>query len=218
MFPLGSASREPYDFPTVTVALIVVNVVAFVLELLGGNAFIYQWSLVPANILARQDLHAILTSIFMHSGWVHILGNMIFLWSFGPVLEDLLGFIPFFLFYLLGGLAATFAHIVSDPGSQIPLLGASGAIAAVMGGFLVTFPKDEIRVLFLGYYSRVALVPAWLMVGVWILIQLLSGIAELNTTQIGGVAYMAHIGGFVFGMIFVRLFQTKARRRERDLE
>jgi len=220
MIPLGDASRRTISFPIVTLAIIVLNAFMFMLELMGGDSFINHWSLVPAHITAGQDWITILTSMFMHAGWEHILGNMLFFWVFAPEIEDVMGSLPFLIFYLLGGLAATFAQIIVDPTSTIPNLGASGAIAAVMGIFLITYPRDRIRtVVFLGWFTRITFLPAILMVGVWFLTQVFSEVGALASVDTGGgVAYMAHIGGFVFGMLFGRLFESHQRRQMQDLE
>jgi len=219
MIPLGDADRRPLRFPLITTLIIGANVLVFLLELAGGDAFINQWSLVPADIVAGRNWITILTSMFMHAGWLHILGNMLFFWVFGPEIEDVMGPLRYLVFYLLGGLAATFAQIVIDSASTTPNLGASGAIAAVMGAFLVTYPRDRIRtVLLLGWFSQVTFVPAIILVGLWFLTQLFSEVGALVQTQTGGVAYMAHIGGFVFGAIVARLFESRRRREQQGLE
>jgi membrane associated rhomboid family serine protease len=220
MIPLGDETRRPIQFPIITLAIIAANAFVFVLELQGGDAFINRWALVPAQIVAGRDWITILTSMFMHGGWLHILGNMLFFWVFGPEIEDVMGPLPFLAFYLLGGLAATAAQVLIDPTSTVPNLGASGAIAAVMGAFLITYPRDKIRtVVFLGWFARIAFLPAILMVGLWFLTQLFSEVGAL--AQVGGdqgVAYMAHIGGFAFGMLVCRLFESRRRRRLQGLE
>ena len=220
MIPIGDSSRRPINFPIMTVALIGVNAFVFVLELLGGDAFINTWSLVPAAILTPHGLITVFTSMFMHEGWEHILGNMLFFWVFAPEIEDVMGSGPFLVFYLLGGIAATVAQVWIDPTSTIPNLGASGAIAAVMGAFLITYPRDKIRtVVFLGWFSRVTFLPAVVMVGLWFVTQLFSEVGALAQVETdGGVAYMAHIGGFVFGMLVCRLFESRRRRRLEQLE
>lgn len=220
MIPLGDASRRTINFPITTLTIIAVNAIVFILELMGGDQFINYWSLVPANITTPHGLTTIITSMFMHAGWEHILGNMLFFWVFGPEIEDVMGPLPFLIFYLLGGLAATLAQVAIDPTSTIPNLGASGAIAAVMGGFLITYPRDKIRtVVFLGWFVRVTFLPAILMVGLWFLIQLFSEVGALAQVQSGGgVAYMAHVGGFIFGLLTVRLFESRRRRRLQGLE
>lgn len=219
MIPLSDASRRTVNFPWMTVLIIVLNAIAFFFELIGGDALIITWSMVPARIVAGQDWITILTAMFMHAGWAHILGNMLFLWVFGPQIEDVMGPLRYVAFYLLGGLAATFAQIVIDPASMVPNLGASGAIAAVMGAFLITFPNDRIRtILFLGWFYRVTLVPAIVLVGLWFLTQLLSEVGALAQVQSGGVAYMAHIGGFIFGALLARFFETRYRRAAQGLD
>ncbi|HTX79606.1 MAG TPA: rhomboid family intramembrane serine protease [Longilinea sp.] len=216
MIPLGDASRRPIHFPFMTLAIISVNAFVFILELIGGDDFINYWSLTPANIMTTHGILTIFTSMFMHAGWEHILGNMLFFWVFAPEIEDVMGSLPFLIFYLLGGLAATFAQVIVDPTSTIPNLGASGAIAAVMGAFLITYPRDKIRtVVLIGWFARITFLPAILMVGLWFLTQLFSEVGALAqvTGDDGGVAYMAHIGGFIFGMLACRLFETRRRRR-----
>jgi membrane associated rhomboid family serine protease len=159
--------------------------------------------------------------MFMHAGWEHIIGNMVFFWAFGPEVEDLMGPLPFLIFYLLGGVAATVAQVAIDPTSIVPNLGASGAIAAVMGAFLVTYPRDQIKtVVIIGWFVRVTFLPAIVMVGLWFLTQLFSEVGALAQVQgtDSGVAYMAHIGGFIFGMLACRLFESRRRRRLQGLE
>ena len=219
MIPLGDASRRPLHMPFVTWTIILVNAFVFVLELLGGDPFILRWSLVPATVVAGHAWITVLASMFLHQGWAHILGNMVFLWSFGPEIEDVMGPARYLLFYLLGGLAATVAQVVVDPHSTVPNLGASGAIAAVMGIFLITYPRDEIRtILLLGWFVRITFVPAAALVGLWIVTQLFSEAGSIMTAQAGGVAYMAHIGGFLFGILLGRLFESRERRAEEGLD
>ncbi len=211
VIPLTDVSRRPGSFPRVTAVIILVNALVFVLELFGGDAFVTRWSLVPANIVAGKDWITILTAMFMHGSWSHILGNMVFLWAFGPEIEDSMGASRYLVFYLLGGLAATAAQIAAGPASTVPNLGASGAIAAVMGAFLVTYPRDRIRsILMIFVFIRVTYVPAALLIGVWFLIQFvnLGAVGKLPT---GGVAYAAHVGGFIFGAVAARLFEQPER-------
>ncbi len=215
MIPLNDASRRPMRVPIATILIIGLNALVFVMELAGGDNFILRWSLVPADILAGRHLETILTSMFMHEGWEHIIGNMVFLWAFGPEIEDVMGAGRYLVFYLLGGLAATFAQVIVDPTSTIPNLGASGAIAAVMGAFLVTYPRDQIRtVVLVGWFTRVTFVPAVVLVGMWIITQLFSEVGALMTIDTSGVAYMAHIGGFIFGALTARLFESQGRVTE----
>lgn len=219
MIPLGDADRRPLRLPLITALIIGANVLVFLLELAGGDAFVNRWSLVPADIVAGRNWITILTSMFMHAGWIHIIGNMLFFWVFGPEIEDVMGPVRYLVFYLLGGLAATVAQVAIDPASTVPNLGASGAIAAVMGAFLITYPRDRIRtVLLLGWFSQVAFVPAIILVGLWFLTQVFSEVGALVQTQTGGVAYMAHVGGFAFGAIAARLFESRRRRAQQGLE
>lgn len=220
MIPVSDASRRPLHFPVMTLLIIVANALVFLLELAGGDAFIGRWSFVPAQVAAGHNWITILTAMFLHAGWMHILGNMLFLWVFGPEIEDVMGSLRYLLFYLLGGLAATLAQIVVDPTSTVPNLGASGAIAAVMGAFLITYPRDQIRtILLLGWFAKVTFVPAIVLVGLWFLTQVFSQIGTIGAMQTGGgVAYMAHIGGAIFGAVFARLFETRQRRAEAGLE
>jgi membrane associated rhomboid family serine protease len=211
VIPLGDASRRPTRFPVITIALIVVNALVFLLELNGGDAFVKQWSVIPADIVAGHHWITILTSMFMHGSWSHIIGNMIFLWAFGPEIEDAMGPLRYLAFYLLGGLVAMLAQIVANPHSTVPNLGASGAIAAVMGGFLVTYPGDRIRtLLFFFVFVQIRFIPAVLLIGFWFVTQLFSA-GEVAQVQTGGVAYVAHIGGAVFGAVTARLFEDSQR-------
>lgn len=219
MVPLSDVSRRPLHFPGVTLAIIVVNVLVFLLELSGGDAFVQHWALIPADVVAGHHWITLLTSMFMHGGWLHILGNMLFLWVFGPQIEDVMGSGRYLAFYLLGGLVAGAAEIAVTPHSQVLSLGASGAIAAVMGVFLITYPRDRIKtVLILGWFARVTFVPAIVMMVLWFLTQVVSEMGVLATTQAqsGGVAYMAHVGGFLFGALIGRLFEDPHRLEEQN--
>jgi len=211
MIPLTDASRRPAHFPIVTTCIIVTNLFVFVLELNGGDAFVLQWSVIPANIMAGHRWITILTAMFMHGSWSHIIGNMIFLWAFGPEIEDAMNPWRYLAFYLLGGLVATLAQIAAMPHSTVPNLGASGAIAAVMGAFLVTYPSDRIRtLLFFFVFVRITFIPAAVLIGFWFLSQLLNA-GSVAAVQTGGVAYLAHIGGAVFGAATARLFEDPRR-------
>ena len=207
MIPLRDESRRPAGVPLATGAIIGINAVVFLLELARGDPFVAEWAATPADIASGHRLITLLSSMFLHASWSHILGNMIFLWAFGPQIEDAMGRVRFVGFYLAGGLAAMAAQVAADPSSTVPSLGASGAIAAVMGAFLVTYPRDRIRtVLFLGWFARITFIPAVLLIGFWFLTQLVS-LGTVTDVQSGGVAYMAHVGGAVFGAITARLFE-----------
>ena len=209
MFPLSDVSRRPLTTPIVTIGLIAINVVVFFLELSQGDAFVIAWSVKPAEIAAGENWTTLITAMFMHGGFMHIIGNMVFLWVFGPEMEDALGHVRYAVFYLTGGMLAWMFQIAADPTSTVPALGASGAIAAVMGAFLVTYPRDRIRtVLIFGIFVTVRVIPAIFLIGFWFLIQLLSAGATVGVAsdQAGGVAYMAHVGGLIFGAVTGRLF------------
>ncbi len=216
MIPLSDASRRPRSFPVVTAAIIVVNVLVFLLELNGGDAFVMQWSEIPAEIVAGHRWITVLTAMFMHAGWMHIIGNMVFLWAFGPEIEDAMGPPKYLAFYLLSGLAASVAQTAMAPGSTVPNLGTSGAIAGVMGAFLITYPRDRIRtVLLIGWFARITLIPAALLIGFWFLIQIFSQVGAVADVQSGGgVAYAAHVGGFIFGAVTARIFESSRRSYE----
>ena len=213
--PLTDSSRRPVHFPIVTVLIILVNFFVFLLELSGGEAFVMKWAAIPANIIGGHHWITILTAMFMHGSWLHIIGNMIYFWAFGPEIEDAMNPLRYLIFYLLGGLVAMGAQIAASPSSTVPNLGASGAIAAVMGAFLVTYPRDQIKsVLIIFVFIRVTMIPAALLIGFWFLIQLFSVGSVSNSVQTGGVAYLAHIGGIIFGAIAARLFEDPRRLAE----
>ncbi|NLE44367.1 MAG: rhomboid family intramembrane serine protease [Chloroflexi bacterium] len=217
--PLGNASRRPLRFPTATVLIILVNGLLFIAELTAGLDFVQRWAVIPRDILAGRRWFTVLTAMFLHAGWAHILGNMLFFWVFGPQIENAMGTVRYVVFYLLGGWVATMAQVLTTPASPIPVVGASGAIAAVMGAFLIMFPRDRIRtVVFFGWFIRLTLMPAAVLIGMWFIIQLFSGLGALVQTQRGGVAYMAHIGGFVFGLLLSRFFRKRVRRVDWYLE
>jgi membrane associated rhomboid family serine protease len=197
--------------PVVTALIILVNGFVFLMELVGGDAFVTMWSAFPAQIVSGHQWITLITSMFMHGSWMHIIGNMIFLWAFGPEIEDAMGRWRYLLFYFAGGLVAMIAQVAADPHSALPILGASGAIAAVMGAFLVTYPRDQIRsLLFIFIFVRTTFVPAALLIGFWFLVQLFDA-GSVTTEQTGGVAYLAHVGGFIFGVVTARLLEDPRR-------
>lgn len=209
MFPIRD--HNPSDgTPFVTWALIAANVVIFLLyypQLANEPrllmAFYDQWALVPAEVSRGADSHTLLTSMFLHGGWMHLAGNMLFLWIFGDNVEDLLGHLGFLIFYVAAGVAAALGQMVADPNSGVPVVGASGAIAGVMGGYLLMFPRARVDILvIIVIIFRVFTIPAWVMLGLWFAIQLVSG-AAAGQAQGGGVAYWAHAGGFVAGVLFL---------------
>jgi membrane associated rhomboid family serine protease len=211
MIPLGDASRRPRHFAAVTTIIIVLNVFVFFKELSHGNAFVLAWSAVPIRIVHGHRWITLLTSMFMHASWMHIIGNMIYLWSFGREIEDAMGSFRYLVFYLSGGIVAMMTQIMGDPYSRIPSLGASGAIAAVMGAFIITFPRDRIRTLvFFLIFIRITFIPAAFLIGFWFLMQVFN-VGVVAQVRTGGVAYLAHIGGFLFGVVVARLFEDPRR-------
>jgi membrane associated rhomboid family serine protease len=213
MLPIGDDNSSSRTVPVVTYALIALNILFFFVELSGGEAFIMQWAFVPERFLSNPsgDFLTLLTSLFMHAGWLHLGSNMLYLWIFGDNVEDRFGHGKFLIFYLLCGLAATFAQLAFSADSNIPNLGASGAIAGVLGAYILLFPQGRVRVL---QGQRVIQMPALIVIGLWIVLQFFSGIGSIaNTAETGGVAFMAHIGGFIAGFVLTFLFRGSTRTR-----
>ena len=211
MFPIGDDNTARRTVPVVTFGLIALNLLFFFAELSGGDAFIEQWAFVPRRFLANPagDFLTLITSMFMHAGLLHLVGNMLYLWIFGDNVEDRFGHVKFAAFYVVCGLAATAAQLAFSTESNIPNLGASGAIAGVLGAYILMFPQQKVNVL-MG--RRVIPMPALVVIGFWIVLQLFSGIGSLATTttvDTGGVAYMAHIGGFIAGFVLTFLFRGR---------
>ena len=234
MFPIGDDNSDRTITPIVNYAYIGINVLVFLLlQQLGGNdAFTYAFSLVPKEVMTGVDLTSVqilrdasgeavqvphyatplpvyfnfLSSMFMHGGIMHIFGNMMFLWIFGDNLENLLGHIRFAVFYVLCGFAAAAAQIIMGPDSIIPMLGASGAISGVLGGYVLLFPKREVRAIIFNFLTTV---PAFVAIGLWIVYQIVLG--YFTPAGTGGVAYAAHIGGFVAGLVTIKLFALGRR-------
>jgi len=226
MLPIGDDDSDRRFAPLVNYALIAINVLVFVfLQGMGGNEkFTYAFSTVPAEILTGKDIVAgvleptpvpvyftLITSMFMHGGWAHLLGNMLFLWVFGDNIENRIGHIRYFIFYLVCGIIASLSHVfVSGSDSLIPSLGASGAISGVLGGYLLLFPSRRVRVI-MG--RGITTVPAFVALGIWIVFQVISQLGMLGGDQGGGgVAYAAHIGGFIAGLALIKLFDIGVRK------
>ena len=205
LFPERDESRPLSRFPVVLVLIIAANIVVFLMELAMGDSFILRYSMKPAEIVRGEHLETLFTSMFMHANLLHIFGNMLYLWVFGDELEaNYHGPIRFGLFYLVCGLAAGSLQIAVNPTSTVPNLGASGAIAGVLGGFQVVFPRDRILVYIFPFWH--ARITALMLIGFWFLTQLVSGVGSITSTTQTGVAYFAHIGGFIAGLVLVRLF------------
>jgi membrane associated rhomboid family serine protease len=211
MFPVGDDNSQERTVPVVTYALIALNVLFFLVELSGGDQFIKDWAFIPARFTAHPETNVvtIFTSMFMHGGWLHLFGNMLFLWIFGDNVEDRFGHVKFLIFYLLAGIAATFAQCAVSPGSSVPNVGASGAIAGVLGAYIIMFPQSRVNVL-LG--RQIVAMPAFVVLGLWIVLQLVSGVGTIAPTDksSGGVAYMAHVGGFASGLLMTFLFRRSS--------
>jgi membrane associated rhomboid family serine protease len=202
--------------PVITYFLIAVNIAAAIYMLglspAGLENFVFQYSIIPAKIIQGRNLISLITSIFLHGGLGHLISNMLFLHIFGDNLEDTLGHIKFLIFYLICGLAAAGLQILLMPFSEIPMLGASGAIAGVMGGYLVLFPRRKVDVLFIfGFFIRTISLPAYFMLFYWFAFQFLFGLTSLaaTTSDMGGIAYFAHVGGFAAGWILVKIFYDR---------
>ena len=212
MFPVSDDDSTVSITPVVTYALIAVNFLVFFLELNAGDAFINEWAFVPARFNGHPaaDAVTILTAMFMHGGWMHLLGNMLYLWIFGNNVEDRFGSGVFLLFYLASGVAATFAQYAINPGSPIPNVGASGAIAGVLGAYILLFPHSQVNVFII---RQIVALPALIVIGFWIVLQLFSGVGSIaytdETASQGGVAYMAHVGGFVAGLALAVLLRGR---------
>jgi rhomboid family protein len=209
MFPIGDDNSARRSVPFVTYGLVVLNVLVFFLELRNGDSFIREWAFIPARFSSDPiaGIPTIFSAMFMHGGWLHLGGNMLYLWIFGDNVEDRFGHAKYLLFYLLAGIAATLAQFAFVPESNVPNVGASGAIAGVLGAYLLMFPHRRVNVLF---GARVVAMPAVAVLGFWIVLQLFSGVGSIAYTDAdaGGVAYMAHVGGFVAGFLMAFVFRA----------
>ena len=219
MFPLRDTETSG-SRPVVTMLLIAVNILVFLFEVsldpYTQNAFIAYYGLVPDHF----RFSTIFTSMFLHGGWMHVLGNMWFLWIFGDNIEDILGHGKYLLFYLLCGVVAALAQFAASPFSRVPTVGASGAIAGIMGAYMIKFPHSRILSLVtIVFFFTTVEIPAWIMLIYWFIIQFFSGVGTLGTSQVsqGGVAFFAHVGGFIAGIILIKLMgarQPYSRRRD----
>jgi membrane associated rhomboid family serine protease len=199
--------------------LIAANVIVFLFQWLAGpyeESLIYEFALIPSNFVSNLsvgDVTDIFTSMFMHAGLAHIGGNMLYLWIFGDNVEDSMGPFRYLIFYLIGGIVASLTHIFTNPSSQIPTVGASGAIGAVLGAYLVLYPQSRVLTIVpLGFFIRMTMLPASIVLGLWFILQFFSGVLSLGGPDVGGVAFWAHIGGFIAGVVMAKLFSN--RRRE----
>ncbi|HTY64989.1 MAG TPA: rhomboid family intramembrane serine protease [Acidobacteriota bacterium] len=226
MFPLRDDNPVSIT-PVVTWALILVNVAVFVYQLSltprDAQLFAFQFGAIPAVVLGTKGLPAqyvvipplisVFTSMFLHGGFLHLVGNMWFLWIFGNNIEDAMGHVRFLVFYLVCGILASASHIASDPASGIPSIGASGAIAGVMGAYIMLYPRARVwTLIFLGFFVRMIYLPAGVILGFWILLQFINGSMTAGNPNMGGVAFWAHIGGFIAGVLLVGLFKKRGVR------
>ena len=221
MFPIGDDNIKGAPPPIVTWSLVALNVFVFIYQLTLSEAaltnFFHTYGAVPALVLDGQQLFSLFTSMFLHGGWLHIIGNMVFLFIFGDNVETVMGKIGYLVFYLVGGVAASAAFIALTPNSTIPSLGASGALAAVRGAYIEMFPRSQVRALvFLGFFATITRVTAFVFLGLWFVLQLFQGIGSLGAEQTaGGIAYWAHIGGFVFGLAVGFILRGRAQEIKR---
>lgn len=225
MFPIKDINPRR-TFPIVNITLIVINVIAFYYELLLGaklDQLLFTYGLVPSNVTSSivlgnfsfLDIIPFFTSMFLHGGWMHILGNMLYLWIFGDNVEDRLGHFKYILFYFLCGLGAAFFHILVDPMSEIPTIGASGAISGVLGAYMILFPHARVlTVIPIFIFIQIAEIPAFFLLFMWFLLQFFNGMLSLgfNTAGMGGVAWWAHIGGFIIGFVLAIVLRKKQYR------
>jgi membrane associated rhomboid family serine protease len=218
MFPYKD-DNPSNTFPVVTITIIVLNIVVFILQMLSGTdgrQIVYAYGAIPHSIVtmeSTQPIHptfTLFTSMFMHGGLFHIFGNMLYLWIFGNNIEDRLGHIRFILFYLFCGIAAAVSHALITPLSTVPMIGASGAISGVLGAYLLLFPYARIHtVIFFGFFVQTIKVPALIVIGFWAIIQVVSGLTAQVIQNQGGVAWFAHVGGFIAGLFTIKLWQPR---------
>lgn len=209
MLPVGDENSPRRSFPFMTYLLIGINLVVFFLELSRGNTFIERWAFVPSQFIndPSGNFLTIFSAMFLHAGGFHLFSNMLYLWIFGDNVEDRFGHLRYLFFYILSGVASTLAFLFFSLGSDVPLVGASGAIAGVLAAYFLMFPKRNVRVL-MGLW--LIPMPAWLVIGIWFILQLFNGVASIDSaTQTGGVAYIAHVGGFVAGFVLTLVFRKK---------
>ena len=219
-------------YPFVTIGIIIVNVLIYFFSISGGmynfQAIVLNYGLIPTELIHMQNLYispnvnpifTVLTSMFLHANLMHLVGNMWYLWIFGDNVEDFLGHFNFLIFYLAGGVAAALIHTIFNPTSTMPVIGASGAISAVLGAYLLLYPNARVYVLFFFIFIfRIFTMPAAILIGFWIFFQIINGITSISIgQQMGGVAWFAHIGGFFFGLYFIK-FVLKSRMRYNRLE
>ncbi len=213
-------------FPFVTIAIIALNIVVFFYEVSLGprtEALIFTYGVIPFNLIYGVEsgrppipiFASLFTSMFLHGGFMHVAGNMLYLWIFGNNIEDVMGHLRFVFFYLICGIAAVYSHALLDATSQVPMIGASGAVSGVLGAYLLLFPHAKVLTLIpIFFFIRIVQVPAVIVLGLWIVVQFVNGL--FSGSQMGGVAWFAHVGGFLIGMALIHLFKKKQGRRQRE--
>jgi membrane associated rhomboid family serine protease len=207
-------------FPFFTILFIGLNIVVFMFELVtDAQSIVFSFGAVPAALLSfktAQPVHpalTVITAMFLHGGFLHLAGNMLYLWIFGNNIEDRLGHLRFVVFYVLCGFISAYAHAITEPRSIVPMIGASGAVAGILGAYILLFPRAQVfTVIFLGFFVQVVRLPALIVIGFWAIIQVVNGIIEKGMMDQAGVAWFAHIGGFVFGVLSIKLFMPKRRK------
>ena len=220
MLPLSDDNRGRRSLPYVTWVLIAINIAIYAYQAfltpVAHAEFLQRWAAVPAEISSGTALHTLLTSAFLHGSWFHLGSNMLFLWIFGDNVEDVMGHIKYIVFYVAAAIGAGIAQVLISTGSDVPMVGASGAVSGLLAAYILLFPHGRIRTLLtLGIFITMAMLPAWMMIGYWFVLQLISGFLSLNQVgnESGGVAFFAHIGGFVVGL----LLAIPLRDRDRQL-
>ena len=218
MFPYKD-DNPTKSFPSVTIGIIVLNIVVFILQVLSsgdGQRIVFAYGAIPHNIVSlesTQPIHpflTIFTSMFMHGGLFHIFGNMLYLWIFGNNIEDRIGHFRFIIFYLFCGIIAAFSHTLAAADSNVPMIGASGAVSGVLGAYLLLFPYARVHtVIFLGFFVQTVQIPALIVIGFWAIIQVVNGLIAQGALNQGGVAWVAHVGGFIAGLITIKLWQPR---------
>lgn len=221
MIPFKDNNPTRY-FPIVTIAIIAVNVAVFIFQFLSpynSQKIAYAYGAVPRALLTFDTVHplhpllTIFTSMFMHGGLLHLGSNMLYLWIFGNNIEDKLGYVKFIIFYLLCGVVAAYAHALTNPASTVPMIGASGAISGILGAYILLFPHTRVHTLvFFVFFFQILQLPAIIVIGFWIAIQFLNGLISHGAAAQGGIAWFAHIGGFVFGVLMIKSFARTRRR------
>lgn len=222
MIPIRDEIRT-HRPPIMNYLLIAANVVVFILQWLSGpnqEAVIFEYALIPANLTTSVNLDNItdiFTSMFMHAGFLHLVGNMLYLWIFGDNVEDAMGSIKYLIFYLVGGVIAALTHTFLYPDSQIPTVGASGAISAVLAAYLILYPRSRVLTFIpLGFFMQLRLIPASIVLIVWFILQLFNGVLTISGPELSGTAFWAHIGGFLAGLLITALFFSGAKRNRKS--